>query len=161
MLPPVLRNDLLIALIKVIAVPLQYVYNQFVSLKTIADNMLNITGNVQYLEKALNDAFYLNNNQIYIDTPAESYNRILYLESEGQTSLTAYMESENKSLLLFSSVESTVKYNFTVHVPTSLCTSLDKNVDIYKGLNYQRIINILNTYKPAGRTFSIELYNYE
>ena len=37
MLPPVLRSDLLIALIKVIAVPLQYVYNQFVSLKTIAE----------------------------------------------------------------------------------------------------------------------------
>lgn len=48
-----------------------------------------------------------------------------------------------------------------VHVPTFLCTSTDKDEDKYGGRNYNEIKNILNIYKPAGRTFGIELYDYE
>ena len=66
-----------------------------------------------------------------------------------------------EALYLTNDGEYTAKYNFTVYVPTFLCTSLDKEEDRFKGVNLMRIINLLNKYKPAGRTYQIKLYDYE
>ena len=71
LLPPILRSKLLVALVNVLVLPLSYVYERFCSVKNTVDGRLTITGNVQYLEKALNDAFYLKDHQIFIETPEE------------------------------------------------------------------------------------------
>lgn len=161
LLPPILRSKVLLAILKAMLKPLEYIYGLFMSLKSDTDRSLNISCNVQYLQKAMNDAFFLKENQIYIDTPEEENKRVLYLKSENQPDLSISLRSEGAGLTLWNHSESTVRYNFTVHIPTFLCTSPDEDEDQYGGRNLKVIMNILNKYKPAGRTFSIELYDYE
>lgn len=160
MLPPILRSKVLVAILHVLIVPLQYLFDQFTNHKNAIDRRLDISGNVQYLQKAMNDAFFLEDNQIYIITPEEEYRRTLYFESELQPPTMCYMASDGEPLYFWQPGDSTVKYNFVVMVPTFLCTSLIREEDEYEGTYLQKIIDILNTYKPAGRTYSIELYDY-
>lgn len=162
LLPPVLRSKFLTALLGVMTVPLRYVYGRFSTLKTSVDDRLNITGNVQYLEKALNAAFYLREGQIYIETPEERERRcFMYFKGEGQQVQKMWPLSTGIPYYFVQKDESAVPVNFIVKVPTFLCTSADKSEDKYGGRNYKTIKNILSIYKPAGRTFSIELYDYE
>lgn len=51
--------------------------------------------------------------------------------------------------------------SFIVYVPSFLCTSIDAAEDKYGGQNLTTILNLLNHYKPAGRSFRIEIYEYE
>lgn len=161
MLPPVLRSLFLMALLKAMIVPLRYIYGLFKSLKTETDNSLNISANVISLQRAMNEAFFLKSDQIYIETPEEENKKVLYFESENQTYLPMRFCSEGEGQYIRENGEIAVKYNFVVYVPTFLCTSLKKEDDKYCGVNLNRIMNILNKYKPAGRTFSIILYDYE
>ena len=161
LLPPILRSKVLMSLLKVMLTPLRYIYSLFKALKEGTDNTLNISGNVLYLQKAMNDAFFLKNDQIYIDTPDEGNKRVLNFRSENQPHISMNKKSEGKAQALWQRHESTVKYNFVVHVPSFLCTSIDMNEDKDRGMNIRIIMNILNKYKPAGRTFSIEIYDYE
>lgn len=161
MLPPLLRTGVLIAIMQVLIVPLLYLYNRFITNKTATDRKLNISGNVQYLQKALNDAFFLEHNQIYISTPDEQFKRALYYKTESQPNVACYMRSENTPLYIWKSGDSVVEYNFIVHIPSFLCTSLIADEDEYKGIYLQKIKDIINQYKPAGRMYNIELYDYE
>lgn len=162
LLPSILRSKFLLSLLCVMIVPLRYLHGKFWSLKQAVDNRLNITGNVQYLEKALNDAFYLTNHQIYIETPEERKRRaFMYFGYELQHADTMYTKTEGVPYYIVKKNESSVPVNFIVMVPTFLCTSTNKDEDKYHGNNYQIIASILSIYKPAGRTFSIALYDYE
>lgn len=162
LLPSILRSKFLLSLLCVMIVPLRYLHGKFWSLKQAVDNRLNITGNVQYLEKALNDAFYLKDHHIYIEMPEERERRaFMYFKSEGQRPGNMYLKQEGAPYYLIEQCESSVTVNFIVMVPTFLCTSTNKNEDKYNGRNYKIISSILSIYKPAGRTFSIELYDYE
>lgn len=131
------------------------------SMKFETDKNLNISANVISLQRALNEEFFLKHEHIYIDTPNEVDKRVLYFLSENQPSLQMCFSSEREGQYMWKHGETTVKYNFVVYVPTFLCTSLNKDEDKYRGENLNRIMNLLNKYKPAGRTFCIELYDYE
>lgn len=161
MLPTMLRSNILIKIIQILIIPIDYIFNKFNILKTDTDKTLNTTGHVQYLQKALNDAFFLHNDEIYIDTMEEENKRIYFFESEGQNAQTIYLESESSPYYLWLNGESTLNYNFTVHIPSFLCTSVNPVEDEYKGGYYRKIISILNKFKPAGRTYSIEIYDYD
>lgn len=84
LVPPILRSEVLLALLGVLTVPLRYVYDRFCALKGTVDDRLNITGNVQYLEKALNDTFFLKDCQIYIETPEGEKTPSFYFSKENQ-----------------------------------------------------------------------------
>lgn len=162
LLPPILRSEVLLALLGVMIVPLRYVYDRFCNLKGSVDARLNITGNVQYLEKALNDAFFLKEGQIYIETPEEERVPSFYFSKENQKANIFRRASEGEGFILRRNGESGIKVNFKVMVPTFLCTSLEtKDSDKYHWRYLITIKNIIKIYKPAGRTFSIELYDYE
>ena len=161
LLPPLLRSKFLTALLCVMIVPLRYLYGSFRKLKGNVDDRLNITGNVQYLETALNNAFNLLERQIYITTPEESNVRIFYFDAEGHPARILYQEEEEGHFSMWHDNENSMRVNFIVNVPTFLCTSLDREIDRYHWQNYNIIKNILSIYKPAGRTFGIELYDYE
>lgn len=161
LLPPILRSKFLMAMLCAMLVPLRYLYGKFCAHKEIVDDRLNITGSVQYLEKALNDAFYLTDRQIYIVTEEEDDTRNLYFEREVHRTKILYIEGKGPGFIVWNIGEVSVKVNFIVMVPTFLCTDLDNHKDKYGGKNYNTIRNILNIYKPAGRTFTIQLYDYE
>lgn len=161
MLPTMLRSNVLIKIIQILIIPIDYIFSKFNILKTDTDKTLNTTGNVQYLQKDLNDAFFLHNDEIYIDTMEDENKRIFFLENEGQNAQTLYLESESSPYYLWLNGESTLKYNFTVHIPSFLCTSVNPSEDEYNGVYYRKIVSILNKFKPAGRTYSIEIYDYD
>lgn len=162
LLPPILRSKLLLAILGAMIVPLRYLYGKFFNLKETVDDRLNITGNVQYLEKALNDAFYLKDRQIHIETPEDDRPPSFYFASENQKANIMRKPSEGEGFVLRMNGESGIKVNFNVMVPTFLCTSLtSKDDDKYHWKYLMTIKNIIKIYKPAGRTFSIELYDYE
>lgn len=163
MLPPVLRSVFLVALLKVMVMPLRYIYDKFYSLKEKTDDRLDITGNVQYLEKALNDAFCLTGRQIYIVTPDEvTKRRAFYFRKEAQPPACLFTHEEGNGLVFGLKNEYFQTLNFIVRVPTFLCTSTEsREEDKFGWEHYLAIRNILDTYKPAGRTFGIELYDYE
>lgn len=162
LLPPILRSRFLLALLRVFTVPLRHVRELFLSMKDGTDARLSITGNVQYLEKALNDAFCLTDGQIRIVTPAEERRPAFYLKREASPSRIFHTMQEGTGYMVLLKGETRLRVNFTVMVPTFLCTSTEsKSADRYGWRHYRVIRSILNTYKPAGRTFGIELYDYE
>lgn len=162
LLPPVLRSKLLRAMLRAMVVPLRYIYGRFDTLKNTVDSRLETTGNVLYIEKALNDAFYLKERQIFLSTPAEEKTPSFYFSSELQRPIFMYLLTEGKGFILTNKGESRVKVNFVVWVPTFLCTSVEIREEDKYGWRYLAVIkNIIHIYKPAGRTFSIELYDYE
>lgn len=161
LLPPVLRSKFLLSLLWVMIEPIRYLYNRFIVLKDGVDSCLSIGCNVQYIEKIINDTFFLKNRQIYIDTPEErKRGAYIYMRNE-LNDLKIYMKGEGVNLFLVNTDEYPVPVNFIVNVPTFLCTSTDDSCDRYHGVNKKIIEEILNQYKPAGRTSSIELYDYE
>lgn len=163
MLPPVLRGRLLVALLGVAIQPIREVYWKFEELRESVDKRLGTTGNVVCLEKALNDAFFLCDRQIYIETPEGEPSRVLHLKLEIQNDapLLKMKEEADGEYHVWQKGESQTNINFVIKVPTFLCSSLDVAEDVHGGCHLGVIMRILNIYKPAGRTYSIELYDYE
>lgn len=157
----------MVALISSMVLPLRHLANLFQILREDVGSRLNITANVQYLEKALNDVFFLHDRQIYIVTQDEKEKEsthTFYFLSEDQPPKYFYIEDEDHSreLYFYSSIILSGIANFTVMVPSFLCTSTDSiDGDKYHWKHLGKIKDILKTYKPAGRTFGIELYDYE
>ncbi len=162
LLPPILRSKFLSALLRILVLPVRLVYGDFYSLHAIVFAKLNTTCNVMYLEKALNDAFFLKERQIYISTPENiSDSNCFHFHDENQPDKPLYLLSERHPRYFYINGEKANVVHIIVHVPTFLCTSTNEDEDKYRGTNYNKIKNILNIYKPAGRMFGIELYDYE
>lgn len=158
LIPPVLRGKVVMALCRVLAEPICYVGRLLKTYRKGVDARLNITANVQYIQKALNDAFYLTDNQIYIETYEEENLPFFHFEREG---LTRNFMSGNETYYMGAEDDAESAESFIVYIPTFLCTSLDETDDEYRGRNLQKVRNLLDYYKPAGRTYRIELYDYE
>lgn len=154
------------SLIRVMITPLRCIEDEFLAVKSETDDCLNITANVQYLEKAMNDAFFLYDGQIYIVTPEDKeveFIRVFHFEGEDEEAVTLFLRhEEGEAFYMYGHEESMIKVSFIVMVPTFLCTSTaDRDEDKYKWMHLNVIKKILKTYKPAGRTFGIELYDYD
>lgn len=160
LLPPILRSKVMMALFRVFITPLRYLYDKFLVYRDSVSSRLNITANVQYIQKALNDAFYLTDEQIYIETPEEERVPAFYYQEEGQPANYFYKVGDTPFYIRQPDEDPSIE-TFIVFVPTFLCTSLDTSSDKYDGKNLQSIYNLLNYYKPAGRSYRIELYDYE
>ncbi len=163
LMPPVLRSPFLMALLHVMLLPLRETHEAFSTLRRQVQDRLSIRANVMYLEKALNDVFFLRNRQIYLETPQGEPPRTLYFVDEGKQGMVMHTcEEDEKGCPVWQKGESQTNINFVIMVPTFLCTSTEsKEADRYGWRYYQTIRNMIKTYKPAGRTLSIELYDYE
>lgn len=160
LLPPVLRGAVLLALLRVLVVPLRGLYDRFTAGRETTAARLDTTANVQYIEKALCDAFFLHDGQIYIETPVERPAPALYFKSEGRPPACLH-EAGGTPYYVNAPGEAFHDAAFIVRVPTFLCTDFDPERDEYGGRHLAAIRTILNVYKPAGRTYRIELYDYE
>lgn len=158
LLPPILRSKFLVALLKVLVLPLSFVYDKLMGHRENVFDKLETSTNVIYLEKVLNETFFLSDRQIYITSLEEDFSNYWHFKSENAPS--KFLDNSSGIILKYKG-ESNYKESFTVNVPTFLCTSLDSSKDKYQGKNLAKIKAILNIYKPAGRTYSIILYDYE
>ena len=161
LLPPLLRSQVLLTLLHIFILPLRRLHERFTRYRATVSAQLDITAHVQYIEKALNDAFFLRRRQIYLETIEDEDVSYFHFKSEGQPAVLLIRREEGEGRVLHHTGEGTYKTSFTVYVPTFLCSSLDSRLDRYKGIHLRTILNILNHYKPAGRTYRIELYDYE
>lgn len=167
LLPPVLRNSLLLAFLRAFTAPLRQLHQRFTEYRDRVSGRLDVTAGVQYIEKALNDAFFLSGGQIYIvsvPAPVSGGTPYLHLIAEGQRPRYFGLRGERPYYMGFSGEgkpESGDPVNFNVYVPTFLCTSPDPGQDRYGGTHIGRIRNLLDYYKPAGRKYGIILYDYE
>jgi hypothetical protein len=158
LLPPILRSKVLVALLKAMLRGIRDLYNRFYNYRSHVLNRLNITAGVQYIEKVLNDAFFLSEHQIYIVSADQRVQTVLHFKSEG---LTPVYVSGNPPLYVRAYDDVPKQPSFIVYVPSFLCTSIDAAEDKYGGHNLTTILNLLNHYKPAGRSFRIKIYEYE
>ena len=97
LLPPILRSKVMMSLFRVFITPLRYLYDKFLAYQDSVSSRLSITANVQYIQKALNDAFYLTDNQIYIETPKEERAMVFYFQKEGQSANFFFLMATNPS----------------------------------------------------------------
>ena len=136
-LRPSLRKRKIFAIISIFLLPLIFIYTLFKSYRKQAINKLNINGQVIYIEKVLNDRFFLKNREIYITDIAgeESY---LYKRGEGVGKKHIRQRGEGN-----------YSGNYVVNIPSFLSA--------YEG----EIKNLIDYYKPAGRTYVLKIYEYE
>ena len=157
LVPPILRSDVLTAFVAVLSVPFKWIADVFNTYRESVIRRLDITANVIYMEKALNDKFFLKDRVIYIDTGENIPRAVFYFETEVQK--PAYVDG-SIPLMIRDVDDVPMKESFIVYVPTFLCTSLTASEDQYGCVYLRDIINIINFYKPAARTYRIELYEY-
>ncbi len=161
LLPPVLRGEVLQALLRTMVVPLRHTYGRFDAYRRAVSGQLDVTAQTISIEKVLNDTFFLTDGQIYLVAPQKENKVVCFFKSENRETLTMYMEGDGDSTG-FQYNRETIGYPvFMVYVPTFLCTSLVPEEDKYRGEHLQTIKNLLDYYKPAGRTYRIILYDYE
>lgn len=152
LLPPVFRRKVLFAWLSVIVLPFRDIYNRFTVYRETVTKRLDMSGNVQYLERVLNGEFYLSNGEIYITDIAESL-LCTYLKKENQLPLYVHGKSEAQAEKMYVRKNGEGKYSgdFAVNVPSFLDTPE----------HLSRISLLLNYYKPAGRKYIIKVYQYE
>lgn len=147
-LHPTLRKKKMFALISVFLLPLTYINNLFKKYRKQSVDKQNINGQVIYIEKSLNDRFFLKKREIFI-SDIEDTITYLHKRTEGQIPLYVYGQAERDKAILKYRDEGSYDGNFTVHIPNFL---KEYETDIRNQVNY---------YKPAGRSFKMEIYEYE
>lgn len=129
-----------------LASPFVYLYNQLLLFRTNVLYKLTITPQVVYLEKMLNDRYDSALRRIYI-VDGLSYNATyLYTSLELKPQFT-YKKSENNLWFLYTSGETgQFSFDFVVMVPNAIA------------FNQNEMISLLNTYKLAGKIYSIQTF---
>ena len=86
LLPPILRSKFLVALLKVLVLPLSFVYDKLMGHRENVFDKLETSANVIYLEKVLNETFFLSDRQIYITSLEEDFSNYWHFKSENAPS---------------------------------------------------------------------------
>lgn len=148
-LPPVLRKNRIYALLSVLLKPLYDLLQVFKTFRSNTLQRININGQVIYMEKALNDRFLLEYHEIYItDTGSEDETSSVLYEDEGNT-MIVYEDGSSSVTYLKGLDEGKIHADFVVNVPSFLDDYIDE------------IKVIIESNKPAGRSYSINIYDYE
>ena len=152
MLPPILRGTLLEKLLTSMIVPMVFLWNQIREWMKDVNKRLHTTANTQYIVKALNDAFGIEYGTIYITEPDESEQTetIMWFENEEQASLFL-------PFTLYFQDEASAKDAFTVMIPSSIVNEILPTTEPSVS-NLYKIETILQTYKPAGKQYKLEIY---
>lgn len=150
LIPVFMRRAKFIALIAVMLVPFIYIYNLFTEYRLRISDRIDMSGRIQYLEKILNDKFFLKNREIFITDISKT---IVYLYHKGDMQEPVYLYKELAKplslLYLKNTGEGSYNGDFIVNIPSSL--NIEENL--------KTIMNLLNYYKPAGRSYRINIYN--
>lgn len=149
MLPPLLRSDVLLAFLRAMLRPLRSLLERFTSYREAVRIRLNTTGQTFSLEGALSEKYHLPAGVIYI-TDTDDKQLYLYFTSERRTPVHLRLPKEPQDpLFLGYKNEGKHSADFIVHVPSFL-----------RG-EEEEIRRLITYYKPAGRTYKIEFYDYE
>lgn len=148
-LRPSLRKRKIFAIISIFLLPLIFIYTLFKSYRKQAIDKLNINGQVIYIEKVLNDRFFLKNREIYITDIAGKESHLYYRREE---QIPSYLHKRNEGAeikYIQQRGEGNYSGNFIVNIPFFLAA--------YES----EIKNLVDYYKPAGRSYVLKIYEYE
>lgn len=149
LLPPMLRKKRMFALLCVLLLPVSLLLQAFQSFRKQSDSNMNINGQVIYIEKVLNDTFFLENKEIYLsDIP----DRQLYMYTRYEETQTLFYQRNEDAAQRFyiqQRGEGNMDGNYIVNVPSFLANKVDE------------IERIVEKYKPSGRKYIINIYDYE
>lgn len=151
LLPPMLRKKRTFAFLCVLLLPFHLLVQTFQAFRKQSESNMNINGQVIYIEKILNDTFFLTNKEIYLsDIPDRQL--YLYIRDEAAQALF-YQRSESdvRQLYVQQRGEGNMDGNYIVNVPSFLADK--EKVD--------GIRRIVEKYKPSGRKYIINIYEYE
>jgi hypothetical protein len=144
--PIVLRQNPLTCFIKAFTHPFIILHNDFISYSNRVNYHLQITPQVCYLEKALNDKYDLVHRRIFI-TDAPEYLPIIL-----------FRKSENKKLLIKRKTEGNPQVLYTK--PETALFGVDFIVNIPVGIVFDanELKAFLQVYKLATKTFKIKIF---
>ena len=119
-LRPSLRKRKIFAIISVFLLPLIFIYTLYKSYRKQAIDKLNINGQVIYIEKVLNDRFFLKNREIYI-TDIAGKEFYLYHRREEQIPSYLHKRSEGAEIKYIQQRgEGNYSGNYMVNIPSFL-----------------------------------------
>ena len=148
MLPTILRGDVMRALLRVLLLPLVWLFAQFRLLQAEARERLSSSGQTLSLIEALRRAYRLKEGDIYI-VDSEYKQPHLYLKREGQHPIYLHRAGDSELTHLYYEDGARVEPDFYIHIPDFLQTE------------EEGILRIIEQYKPAGRKYKIIYYPYE
>lgn len=149
LLPPFLRKKRMYAFLCVFLYPFYWLCKMFKDYRKASLQKLNVNGQVAYIEKRLCDEFELEYRDIYIEDSNSLRPNVADMYSDPSVTMAVYSKSAEEKLYLESGEESVKSEDYIVNVPSFLA---DK----------QEVIKTIVEYnKPAGRTYKINLYDYE
>lgn len=149
LLPPFLRKKRMYAFLCVFLYPFYWLCKMFKDYRKTSLQKLNVNGQVAYIEKMLNDEFEFENREIYITDSDALKPNVADMYRDPSVTMTIYPESSEEKLYLESGDESIKSEDYIVNVPSFLADKLEV------------IKTIVEYNKPAGRTYKINLYDYE
>lgn len=149
LLPPVLRRRRLYALLRVMLGPLHGLMQDFRTFRTNSIYRMNINGQVIYIEKALNDAFLLENREIYLTDTADPIADASVVYPDAGITMTVYEEGAADTTYIKAAGDGKLSADFIINVPSFLSSETE------------RIRAIVEYNRPAGRSYGINIYDYE
>ncbi|MDR0834612.1 MAG: hypothetical protein LBN93_10605 [Candidatus Symbiothrix sp.] len=144
LLPTMLRREVVYAFLKAMTAPVISLYNQFTSNRDNNLYRLQISGQVCYLRRLLNDAFPSANGNIRIEEGSTSGNW-QYAYDEDYDPYQKYLLIEGGTLFWDKSTIIEGVSGFTVYVP----------VAVYDVNNDAKIRSLLNAYKLLSKHYTI------
>ena len=149
LLPPFLRKKRMYAFLCVFLYPFYWLCKMFKEYRKTSLRKLIVNGQVAYIEKMLNDEFEFENREIYITDSDALKPNVADMYRDPSVTMTIYPENSEEKLNLESGHESIKSEDYIVNVPSFLADKLEV------------IKTIVEYNKPAGRTYKINVYDYE
>ncbi|MVT09874.1 hypothetical protein [Chitinophaga tropicalis] len=144
LIPPRMRKLRHVAWLQALTNPVNYLYQQFKRNRDANLYRLNITPQVVYMEKLLNDRYDISGRRIRIKDAITYTAEYLYQDAENKP-LYIYKEEENKPVYLFTESEiGSDSVDFYVLLPAGL------------SYNENEMTALINNYKLAGKSYKIQ-----
>ncbi|WP_165026839.1 hypothetical protein [Dysgonomonas sp. ZJ279] len=141
--PTFLRSPLILAFLSALVAPIDYLYSSFMRFRDANLYHLDITPQVCFMEKVLNDRFDRSERRIFISDGERFDQMYLYTQSEALDEYI-YLPSEGYVTYLFTSAETGAEtVDFIVSVPQSL------------QFNAPEMSAVIDLYKLASKTYKI------
>lgn len=144
LIPVLLRQRQHVAWLQAVSYPVNYLYQLFLRNRDANIYRLNITPQVVFLEKLLNDRYDISNRRIRI-TDALVY-----------SSLYLYQEEENKPVFFYAEAESAPAFVFTEEEVGLQTVDFYVLVPSVITFNENELRALLDAYKLAGKTYKIQ-----
>ena len=149
LIPPFLRKKRMYAFICAFLAPFYNLCKIFKDYRKASLQKLNVNGQVIYIEKRLCDEFELEYRDIYITDSDSLKSNIADMYSDASVTMAVYSKNSSDKLYLESGDVSAKAEDYIVNVPSFLSDKIEV------------IKTIVEYNKPAGRTYKINLYEYE